>query len=258
MSKNYVPLYRNSFDEAQRNGEMDLYNQSHRENIACANAIKKALADNFNGYHLNVGIEKKIIEDFGFDRTMYVLANTIQHFNYDGRISVYNKDWADTVFIPENKESRINRNMEFLIDSPGLVNIFANAFRERYRELDLWGDIHCINSSDLDFTGKVMVLNPSLLKDEYKKPDCQLFYCKSGFGCSPTARGQKVFGEYLIDGEKTSYERSDFIGELKPGLLPKWAQDKLKDLQKPSIKKQLADMPQSKSQSKNIKDKGAR
>ena len=257
--KEHKPLYLNSFEEAQRTGEIELYKQSHNENILCAQAIRKALADNFDGYHLKSGTEKKIIEDFGFDRTMYVLANTIQHYSYDGRISIYNKDWADAIIVPDNKFGNPNRNVDFLIENPGLVNIFASEVRDRYRELNLWRDIHCIAPDNLNFENKVMVLKPSILKDEYKTPDYQLFYCESGFGCCPTARGRKVFGQFLFDGEQTNYDRQDFIGELKPGLLPQWAADKVKDLQKPSIKKQLADMPkQTPEPKKDMKDKGAR
>ena len=255
MNKSYVPVYPYSLEEAQRNGETDLYKQSRAENIACAQAIRKALADNFDGYHLKPGIEKKIIEDFGFDRTMYVLANTIQHFHYDGRISIYNKDWADTIFIPDNNN---HRNADFLIDSPGLVNMFAADVRDRYRELDLWNETHCIPANNLDFENKIMVLNPMGIKDEYKKPDYQLFYAQSGFGCSPTARGRQVYGRFLADGEYTHFERSRFLGQLKPGLVPDWAKEKVMEFEKPSIKKQLAEIPKQPEQKPKNIDKGAR
>lgn len=38
--KEHKPIYPYSFEEAERNGEMDLYKQSHNENIACAKAIE--------------------------------------------------------------------------------------------------------------------------------------------------------------------------------------------------------------------------
>lgn len=256
--KEHKPLYPYSFEEAQRNGETDLYKQSHNENIACAQAIKKALEDNFDGYHLKPGIEQNIIADFGFDRTMYVLANTIQHYNYDGRISIYNKDWADTIYIPDNHLSGINRNVDFLIDNPGLVNIFTADIRDRYRKLNLWDETHCIPTNNLNFKNKIMVLNPFGIKDEYKAPDYQLFYAQSGFGCSPTARGRQVYGRFLADGEHTHFERSRFWGQLKPELVPGWAKEKVREFGKPSVKKQLAKLPkQPEPKQKNI-DKGAR
>lgn len=261
MSKSDIPIYPYSFSEAMRNGESDIkqYRESHNENILCAGAIKKAIAENFDGYRLNTDFVKETIAEYGYDRVMFVLANTIQHFDYDGRISKTNKEWSKTFFIPADNAGDYNHNIDFVIDSPGLVDLVTNDVRTLFDKLNLWNTSHCIPTTDLDFENKVMVLKPSILKDEYKTPDYQLFYCKSGFGCSPAARGRKVFGQFLFDGEHTNYDRQDFIGELKPEHLPKWAADKVKDLQKPSIKNQLADMPEQKPQpKKEIKDKGAR
>ena len=110
----------------------------------------------------------------------------------------------------------------------------------------------------LDFENKIMVLNPTGIKDEYKTPDYQLFYAQSGFGCSPTARGRQVYGRFLADGEYTHFERSRFLGQLKPELVPDWAKEKVREFEKPSVKKQLAEVPkQPEQKTKNI-DKGAR
>lgn len=261
VMREHKPIYPYSFAEAEKNGELELYRESHNENIACAQTIKKALADNFDGYHLKPGIEQKIIADFGFDRTMYVLANTIQHFNDDGRISIDNKDWADTIYIPDNHLSGINRNVDFLIDAPGLVNIFTADVRDRYKELNLWDSKHCIPPDGLNFENKVMVLKPEVLKDKYKTPDYQLFYCTGGFGCSPAARGRQVYGQFLFDAEKTHFQRQDFIGEIMPDNLPNWAKYTAMEIhrkQKLSVKKQLAEAPKQTEQKAKITDKGAR
>lgn len=60
--------------------------------------------------------------------------------------------------------------------------------------------------------GKVLIIKPEKLTDEYRKPEYQLFRASSGFGCSPTASGNAVFGSFCIDGEKTRFERFEFIG----------------------------------------------
>lgn len=258
MNKSYVPLYPYSFEEANRNGDIDLYKQSHNENIACAQAIRDGISQNFDGYSLNTDFVKDIVKEYSYDRTMFVLINTIQHFDYDGRISKDNKEWAKTFFIPENKVNGRDLNAEFIIDNPGLADLVTNSARHLFDKLGLWDKKHCIPKEGLDFTDKVMVLKPNILKDEYKTPDYQLFYAQSGFGCSPTARGRQVYGQFLYDGERTHYERQDFIGALKPELIPKWAKEKAKEFQKPSIKKQLAEAPkQTEQQAKKI-DKGAR
>lgn len=250
-----IPLYIGSFKDAKRNNELDLYRESFAANCYCKADIENAIRNNFDGMHLKANCIKDVVSEWGFDRTIFVLANTIQQHDYDGRFSRDNEAWAKTVFIPED-----SRNRDFIVYShPAVLDGFVDSVRKTYRDLNLWDKTHCTPPDNLNFENKVMVLKPEILKDEYKTPDYQLFYCESGFGCSPSARGRKVFGQFLIDGERANYDRQDFIGELKPGLLPEWATDKVKNLQKPSIKKQLADMPKQKPEpKKEMKDKGAR
>lgn len=58
----------------------------------------------------------------------------------------------------------------------------------------------------------------------------QLWYGEGGFGCSPTASGRAVYATCLGDGEKTRWNRSDFIGVLDEQYLPGWAAEKLEEL----------------------------
>ncbi|MCQ4935970.1 DUF3849 domain-containing protein [Anaerotignum propionicum] len=113
---------------------------------------------------------------------------------------------------------------------PAVLDGFINQARRAYQALNLWEAKHCNNATGLNFEGKVMVLRATNLKDEYKNPRDQLVLCESGFGCSPTASGRKVFGRFLADGERCQYERSDFIGELKAEYLPDWAVEKRKEI----------------------------
>ena len=80
----------------------------------------------------------------------------------------------------------------------------------------------------------MLVLRGDVLKDQYKTPEDQLFLAESGFGCTPNARGRKVFGKFLKDGEETNFQRGDFIGILKEEYLPEWAKEKLAELQPPA------------------------
>ncbi len=238
------PLYKYSFGEAKRSGETELYKISHRENIACANDIKSGIAANFDGYSLNTDFVKEVIKNHGYDRTRFVLANTIQHFDHDVRISQDNKDWARSFFIAKDKY-----RADFLIEESGLVDIVAGTVRSMYADLNLWDKNHC--DKYVDFTGKIAVLKPEILKDEYKTPDYQLFYCTDGFGCSPTASGRAVYGEFVKDGEKVRYNREDFLGVLKSEYLPDMAKrflaEKERPAEKASIKAQLAAAPKQKT-----------
>ncbi len=84
---------------------------------------------------------------------------------------------------------------------------------------------------DVDYTGKIVVIAPQYLKDEYKTPEDQLFLATGGFGCSPHARGRKVFGQFLKDGEETCFYREDIIGVLREEHLPEWAEERLQEMQ---------------------------
>ena len=86
---------------------------------------------------------------------------------------------------------------------------------------------HCNSTVGLDFTGRLMVLKIDSLKEYYHHSRFQLFLCQSGFGCSPTKTGRKVFGKFLIDDESCCFDRGDFLGELKTEYIPKWALDKM-------------------------------
>lgn len=95
--------------------------------------------------------------------------------------------------------------------------------------MGLFDRSHCESETDgqLDYAGKVLALKGSVLKDRYKTPDDQLFLAESGFGCAPNARGRKVYGRFLKDGEETHFNRQDFLGILKEEHLPQWAGERL-------------------------------
>ena len=73
-------------------------------------------------------------EQFGFDRMFYVLANTVQQKDWDGRFSRDNKAWAKTVDIPPNPDGfGGERNWEFVVDShPGLTDLFLTLAKREY------------------------------------------------------------------------------------------------------------------------------
>ena len=90
-------IYKYTREEAQRSGELDLYRESRKENIACRYAVQEAI----NKYHQNNILDdagaKGVISAFGFDRTMWVLAASICYHSQDGRFSPDNKKWARSV-----------------------------------------------------------------------------------------------------------------------------------------------------------------
>ena len=121
-----LPVYRHSAAYAHEHGELDQYRTSQRANIACKEAIEAAISENYRDNRLDGAAVSQVTEQFGYDRMLYVLANTVQQKEWDGRFSRANKAWAGTVEVPPNPDSfGSDRNLEFAVDShPGLTDLF--------------------------------------------------------------------------------------------------------------------------------------
>ncbi len=91
----------------------------------------------------------------------------------------------------------------------------ASDVQKMYAALGLFSGEHIVESDEpQDYTGKLVILRDTALKEEYRTPKNQLFLAQNGFGCSPEKVGKKVFGRFLSDGEKGQFYREDFIGKL--------------------------------------------
>ena len=126
-----LPVYRQNAAYAREHGELEQYRVSRQANIACKEAIEQAVYQNYDGKRLHDGTAAKVMQQFGTERVMYVLANTIQQKEWDGRFNYYNKEWAKTVDIPPNPDSfGVERNSEFVVDShAGLTDLFVSQAR---------------------------------------------------------------------------------------------------------------------------------
>ena len=103
---------------------------------------------------------------------------------------------------------------------------------ERLKVLD---SSRCI-PDDKEYAGKLLILKPEVLKEEYRKPYFQYFYAMSGFGCYPDKLGGKVYGKFLADGENGQFRRSDFLGAADQEQLPQWAKTRLEQLTAPKMR----------------------
>lgn len=228
MTKDHSYLYLGSVTEARQRNELDRWRESHKENIACKKAIEEAIRQGFDGMYLNHDCAKSVIETYGFKRVGWVLSSTIQQKKEDGRFSPANKAWASTTFIPQS-----NRNYAFTVEShPAVLDGFVNEFRQALAELRMFDQSHCESMNGQDLEGKVLVMSPFTLKESYWAPENQLWLATGGFGCSPTAAGRAVYATCLSDGEKTRWNREDFIGVLRDEHLPDWARESLERMQK--------------------------
>ncbi len=132
---NMIPVYKYPAAYARENNELEQYRASYKANVACKEAIETAIRDNYRDNCLGKEAAKQVTEQFGYERIFYVLANTVQRKDFDGRISRDNKDWAKTIPVFEDKDYfGDDRRSEFEVDScnPGLTDIFINQARREY------------------------------------------------------------------------------------------------------------------------------
>ena len=97
-------VYLWSLQEAQKLNEVDLWRESYKENCTCARAIEQCIDENYADNRLNTDAAKGIIDRFGFNRVNWVLANTIQRKDFDGRISQTNKEWAKGFYMQSMRD----------------------------------------------------------------------------------------------------------------------------------------------------------
>ena len=129
-----LPLYRHDAAYAREQGNLDLYRASRRANIACKEAIEASLSEHYRDNRLDKDAVPQVIEQFGYTRTLYVLANTVQQKEWDERFSPANKTWARTVDIPPNPDGfGGERNLDFVVNShPAVLNGFIDLVREEH------------------------------------------------------------------------------------------------------------------------------
>lgn len=134
-----LPVYPYPADHAREQGELDAYRASFRANVSCKEAIEAAIRDNYHDNRLDTAAVGQVAEQFGQERMLYVLAATVRHFDYDGRISRDNKRWANTIPAYQNGDGMDgDRSVQFVVSShPGLTDLFLTQAR---REQPLTAD----------------------------------------------------------------------------------------------------------------------
>ena len=102
--KNDTYLYTDDLDAARREGDIALWRASHQANIACKKAIEESIRQGFDGMHLNHDAARGVIQTYGMDRVMLVLANqTRREMGLDDP-QVYDTEMAVTVAVEALRE----------------------------------------------------------------------------------------------------------------------------------------------------------
>lgn len=133
--KDTTQLYIYPASYAHEHGELEQYRASCKANIACKEAVEQAIAGNYRDNRLGTEAVHQVLEQFGYERMFYVLANTVRQKEWDGRISRDNKAWAKTIPVFEDPDGfGHDRNVYFVVDRshPGLTDLFLTQARKEY------------------------------------------------------------------------------------------------------------------------------
>ena len=115
-------VYKLDYQTAESRGEVDKWRKSLRLNQDCRDALVAAMRQGYDGYTASSIDVKPVAEQFGYERILWVLANTINHHKGDGRISRAIIQWAENMGIPDDH----NNSYFFMNEHPGLIGILAD------------------------------------------------------------------------------------------------------------------------------------
>ena len=97
----------------------------------CGSDIEKGISTHFDGMHLNTDFIANLYALYGEKRMNYVLANTVQMSESDGRFSPDNKAWAKGISINNSDE---DRRKFYVTSHPALLDGFITAYRKYVKE----------------------------------------------------------------------------------------------------------------------------
>ena len=127
-----IPIYKENGQYAREHGELDVFRQSNRANEFCARAIDQMIRENFDGMRLNPRCIQPVIDTYGIERMLFVLANTVQQKDYDGRFSLPNKQWAWTIPVKPSIDGMMeDRRIHWIAEAhPAILDGFVNLARK--------------------------------------------------------------------------------------------------------------------------------
>ena len=123
MNETY--LYPYSVQEAKKRNQLPMWRESFHANVACRNAIEETIRQNFDGMHLKKDFLEPVLAEYGYKRTEWVLATTLQELSWDGRFSRTNKQWAARRYIPQDER----HNAEITVRSHPAISSAASSAR---------------------------------------------------------------------------------------------------------------------------------
>lgn len=126
----HTPVYPHSIEHARERGELEQFRASHQALLACKSAIEAAISHHFDGMHLERLAVTDVLKRFGSQRVTIVLAATIQDKHWDGRFSASNKQWAESVSLPDSILGNDRRSNYVVVSHPTVLNGYVNIARK--------------------------------------------------------------------------------------------------------------------------------
>lgn len=128
-----TPIYPETAKYAREHDELNAYRNSNNVNIECRRAIEDVIYRNYADNRLNMACVSQVVERFGYERTLHVLANAIRHADWDERFSPSNRAWAK-----EHGTEDKNAQACCIINShPGLIDLFlTRTLKEQAKEAE--------------------------------------------------------------------------------------------------------------------------
>lgn len=137
-----IYLYPGSQSEAHRLGEAALWDASFHANVSCARDIEAVIRVYGDGRSaLKPEASQMVLKRWGFKRTNFVLANTIERLGpYKEQLSAENQEWQKKAYVPPDDA----HNRYFEVDTAlAYLDAFISQVREAYGKLELFGPEHC-------------------------------------------------------------------------------------------------------------------
>ena len=191
--------------------------------IACRDAIEAVF-----GSSKKPSIDQltPIMKQYGYQRTAWVLANTLYEYQKTEEFGRANLRWARQQCHPFPDDDR----RDFLVRLPATtLNRLASLYKQAYRSLPLFDSSQCLPKK-IGYQGKVVVLKPDVMQFLCADPEGQLWYAISGEGCKANQEDADLLCASLADGSTSLWTRRCFSGVLKDEFLPEWAKPKLAEL----------------------------
>lgn len=111
-------------------GNQEEFRAFYEANISCKKIIEAAIAEHYHDDYFYQETVKRLVEQFGYDCPLYVLANTVQEKENDDCVSNHNREWAKTIPVAMDR----NLNQYFTLDdcSISLIDHFIHVIRREY------------------------------------------------------------------------------------------------------------------------------